>query len=282
MFPQTTQCTQKRDNPISQSLTSLRLTHLPESLKKVRKRNKPPLLKPADIEHLLAQHRESKQNLLSQFPKPVFLNQRSKLNLLHNSYLSETEKSPVKQIPRQIPQINQRDIIPLNIIAMSQLNQGNHKSAAKILKNVSGSLRQIESQSKNSVSDEAKTLTLNNMACLNLKLKRPRAAYKILHQAKELSPDDQQVRLNLSTALSLLGRHNQALDSATIALKRGKGNNEPLCLYNIAVELEHLGKFEKALHILYRVKSMAVDSSAFLCLVDNGIAELQTKIQKKN
>ena len=73
---------------------------------------------------------------------------------------------------------------------MSELNQGNHKKAAGILKDVSGSLHKLEFEGKKSVLRGAKTLTLNNLACLNLKLRRPRAAYKILNQAKELSPDD--------------------------------------------------------------------------------------------
>ena len=36
-----------------------------------------------------------------------------------------------------------------------------------------------------------------------------------------------------------------------------------------------------ALEIFNRVKSIAIDSSAFLCLVDKGIAEVQAKILKK-
>ena len=42
----------------------------------------------------------------------------------------------------------------------------------------------------------------------------------------------------------------------------------------MAVELEHLGNFEQALAMFTRVKEMAVESPAFLCLVEKGIEEV--------
>ena len=82
------------------------------------------------------------------------------------------------------------------------------------------------------------------------------------------------MKLNLSTALSQLGKHGAALSKAHKALNQGKGNNEPLCLFNMGVEFEFLGQLDKALELYTRVKEMAVDSPAFLCLVDKGIAEV--------
>ena len=49
----------------------------------------------------------------------------------------------------------------------------------------------------------------------------------------------------------------------------------------MAVELEHLGYLQKALELFLRVKGMAVDSPAFLCLIDKGIVEIQTKIARR-
>ena len=49
----------------------------------------------------------------------------------------------------------------------------------------------------------------------------------------------------------------------------------------MAVELEHLGHFDRALKLFARVKGIAVDSPAFLCLVEKGIAEVEAKIARR-
>jgi len=54
----------------------------------------------------------------------------------------------------------------------------------------------------NPLHNEVKALTLNNLACLNMKQKRPHVAYKLLKLASTLVPNDHQVFLNIATALS--------------------------------------------------------------------------------
>jgi Flp pilus assembly protein TadD len=50
--------------------------------------------------------------------------------------------------------------------------------------------------------NDVKALTLNNLACLHMRLKRPHVAYKLLKLASSLAPKDHQIFLNLATALS--------------------------------------------------------------------------------
>lgn len=66
-------------------------------------------------------------------------------------------------------------------------------------------------------------------------MNHPHAALKCLERAYFITPQDQQVLLNMCASLSALDRHDSAFEFAKRALEIAVGKNKAICIYNMAV-----------------------------------------------
>jgi hypothetical protein len=105
--------------------------------------------------------------------------------------------------------IFQEQVIPLNTLAMRALSTERMNDAYHILKYVVETIGNQQSMGAELISN-----TLNNMACFHLRMNHPHAALKCLERAYFLTPQDQQVLLNMCASLSALERHEAAMEFA--------------------------------------------------------------------
>jgi len=77
--------------------------------------------------------------------------------------------------------------------------------------------------------------TLNNMACFHLQMNYPHAALNCLERAYFLTPEDQQVLLNMCAALSSLKRHEAAFEFAKQAYANASDKNKGISVFNMGV-----------------------------------------------